>query len=181
MPSLTNKLSQITSLSTTLIKALFFIFLSLFFFIGGIFNTILMFAFISPDHASRDWIYLIFFTLFYMVLGTLSMYKTIKIIKQIKKLVTQPPTQSISVHRGLVKIICSWPVIILVGAFTLFVAYVSISMLLIIAFQNPYFLYRGFQSYIEYFILIQIVSLVILGLAFVTISMIIERLKLSKS
>jgi hypothetical protein len=135
-----------------------------------------MLGFISLDNKARDWSYLIFFTVLYIILALLSIYKTIKTIKQFKKITTESISQS-SASQTLLRIICSWPVIILSAGLTLLVGYVGIAILFILAFQNQYFLYRGFISYIEYFGIMQIVSIVILGLTFMTIIMIMKRLR----
>jgi hypothetical protein len=136
-----------------------------------------MLGFISLDNKARDWSYLIFFTVLYIILALLSIYKTVKTIKQLKKITTEPVPQS-SASQKLLRVVCSWPVIILSAGLTLLVGYIGIAILFILAFQNQYFLYRGFISYIEYFGIMQIVSIVILGLAFMTIMMIMKRLKL---
>lgn len=175
--SFSKKSVKFVSLSTQTFKILFFAFLSLFFFAGGVFNFILMLGFISLDNKARDWSYLIFFTVLYIILALLSIYKTVKTIKQLKKITTEPVPQS-SASQKLLRVVCSWPVIILSAGLTLLVGYIGIAILFILAFQNQYFLYRGFISYIEYFGIMQIVSIVILGLAFMTIMMIMKRLKL---
>ena len=171
------KISLFTSFSAKTLKALFFAFLSLFFLIGGAFNTVVMFAFITSEDQNRDWGYFLAFALTYLILSGLSIYKTIKTIKQLKKVATEPAPQT-SPRQGILKIVCSWPMIIVSGMLTLFIGYVGIVILLTIAFNNPHFFQRGFQSYLEYFVLVEMVSMVILGLMFVTVMMVIQRLKL---
>lgn len=176
MSSTSQTISRVVIFSTQTIKALVFAFISLFFLVGGIFNSIVMYAYISVQNEAHDWEYFIGFSLLYLVLGILSIYKTIKTIKQLKKVATNPAPQ-ISLHQGLLRIICNWPVIILLGAFTLFIAYIGISMLYVVAFQNPYFFQHGLESYISYFVLFQVTCAVILGLVFITVMMIMQRLK----
>jgi uncharacterized membrane protein (UPF0136 family) len=173
------KISPFTSFSAKTIKALFFAFLSLFFLIGGAFNTVVMLAFITSEDQNRDWGYLLAFALTYLILSGLSIYKTIKTIKQLKKIATEPAPQ-ITPRQGILKIVCSWPMIILTSGITLLLSYIGISILFVIAFKGSEFLNRGIQGYLEYFILVQIVSGVILGLAFINFTIILQRLRFSK-